>query len=132
MSILDDAIFSSRDVDERIYELTSEFTDATGNDPEPHMGIDDWEVGLSGEDAEELYLLMELYDDLECVPDWTHGETIIREDAFTDYCREVVIDCGYISSDFPDWIAIDWDATADAMRADYVESEVGGHIYLAR
>lgn len=64
--------------------------------------------------------------------EFEYGVTLIEEDEFEDYCQELVTDCGYISKDFPSWIEIDWDRTADNMRADYSEVEYQGTTYLAR
>src|SRR5690606_32639975 len=58
------------------------------------------------------------------------GTAIIPESKFTDYCKELIKECGYISADLPGWIKIDWEATADNMRADYMEAYFEGDTYL--
>ena len=60
------------------------------------------------------------------------GTAIIPESKFTEYCEELVKDCGYIRSDLPSWIKIDWEATADNIRADYMEAYFKGDTYLMR
>jgi hypothetical protein len=57
---------------------------------------------------------------------------LIEEDDFDEYCKELLEDCGYISKDFPVWIEIDWDATANNVRQDYQEVEFRGTNYLFR
>lgn len=64
--------------------------------------------------------------------DFEWGETIIPESKFTEYCKELVMECGYISDDLPSWVEIDWEATADNMRADYTEAYFEGDTYLMR
>ena len=40
--------------------------------------------------------------------------------------------CGYISDDFPSWIEIDWEATAENVKQDYSELEYEGGTYFYR
>ena len=64
--------------------------------------------------------------------EFTYGCTLIEEDDFEDYVRELLVDCGYISKDFPYWIEIDWSATAENVKQDYLELEYKGDIYYFR
>lgn len=64
--------------------------------------------------------------------DFGWGETIIPESEFTDYCEELIKECGYISDDLPGWIEIDWEATAENMKVDYTEVYFNGDTYLMR
>ena len=64
--------------------------------------------------------------------DFQYGATLIHEDYFEDYCRDLVEDCGYISKDFPSWIEVDWEATASNMSADYTSVTYQGESYLVR
>ena len=128
-----DDFFDSREVIERIEELTAEFIDATDSDPADIMSLDDWRVGLTDDDANELFALLEFRDDAECVSDWHHGETFIRDGKpFTDYVEELLVDCGYIQADFPVWIEIDWESTAANVQVDYTDFEFRGVTYWAR
>lgn len=112
-------VIDSRDVIDRIAWLESE----RDYDPE----------GWTADLQEELVNLHRLAEQgAHDVADWQYGETLIRYSYFTAYCRETVEDCGYISKDFPNWIEIDWDATARNMRHDYVELTFDGVVYLAR
>lgn len=80
--------------------------------------------GIQTELSELLKLKEEIGSEFE------HGETMIHEDYFTEYVRELCMDGGYISRDMPSWIEIDWDATADNVRVDYREVEYDGETYL--
>ena len=82
----------------------------------------------------ELNLIKEI-DELEeeiLNGEWEYGTTLIEEDEFEEYCEDLLIDCGYISKDFPSWIVIDWENTTDNMKQDYSEVEFRGTTYLYR
>lgn len=83
-------------------------------------------------DIDEYNSLIKFQDELEQADDYQYGVTVIREDYFVDYCKNFLEDCGYIKSDMPHWIEIDYDATADNMKADYIEVEYEGDTYYAR
>ena len=88
-------------------------------------GLDEW-------DQEELDNLRKLKEQCEGYSDWKYGETLIRESAFTDYVQELCEDCGYISKDFPWWICIDWDKTAENVGQDYTTVDFDGVDYYIR
>lgn len=81
---------------------------------------------------DDIDRLEELNKVLEEVYDSQYGVTLIHEDDFDDYARELVEDCGYITRDFPSWIEIDWLATADNVKLDYSSIEFEGEKYLYR
>ena len=110
-----DNYIDSRDVIERIADLERD------------------EEALDADEKEELETLRKAAEEGEqYASDWEYGATLIREDCFVDYCAQELEDCGYLPKDLPWWIAIDWDKTADNMRGDYTEIEVGGYTYLFR
>lgn len=65
--------------------------------------------------------------------DWAHGVTIIREDYFTDYAKQLADDIGAVNSD-ANWplTYIDWAAAARALKEDYTEIDFGGIPYFVR
>ncbi len=79
-------------------------------------------------EIEELKMLEEVRDDV-CGIAWRCGITFVHEDSFKDYIKDLCEECGYISNDFPWWIAVDWEATADNHKSDYSVTEVGGETY---
>lgn len=112
---LGDDYIDSRDVIERIAALASD------------------EASLDDDEKAELAQLLDLQAQAtQYCSDWQYGVGLIREDCFVDYCQEEVEDCGYLASDLPWWIAVDWDKTARNMRADYTTVEVDGYTYLFR
>ena len=101
--------FDMQDVEERITELESIPT-----------------IEREEDEQEELDALYELQEEA------SGFEQFINESEFTSYVEEFAKDCGYISDDFPAWIKIDWDETADEVRIDYTEFEFRGETFLAR
>lgn len=63
--------------------------------------------------------------------DW-YPLTLIHEDNFTDYAKELLEDCGDIPKNLPDYIFIDWDKTAHNVMQDYAPLEISGHTYWTR
>lgn len=101
--------------------------------------IDDIDLHLEGyrekyqDEVEEYEELKSFCEELEdYAVDYQHGETIIHEDYFTEYCEDMVKDCGYISDDLPGWIEINWEDTADNMKVDYTTVEYQGDTYYVR
>ena len=63
--------------------------------------------------------------------DW-YPVTLVADHHFTDYAREMLEDCGTIPRDLPDWVEIDWQATARNVRTDYAPADVDGRTYWYR
>jgi hypothetical protein len=153
-----DSIFDTRDLIEYIDFLETEFVQTWNNtykryyklrsilsdNPEDlpfevATDIDDIDLEnidftdrLDYEQLDEYNGVMELQNELEQTDDYRYGITVIREDHFTDYCKEFLQDCGYIKKDMPYWIEIDYESTANNMKADYTEVEYDGDTYYAR
>lgn len=150
--LLRDEVIDSRDIEERIDDLESD-RDAYQEDVnEAQEAIDDadedaddlhtLEANLSAaqealkaweeDNAEELMMLTAFRDEVEGYTDWRHGETLIQEEYWTEYVRDMLADTGEIPRDLPSYIVIDWDATADNIKADYSEAELDGQTYYFR
>ena len=80
----------------------------------------------------EIAELAELREIKNYVSDWRYGETLIPEEDFVDYCQELLLDTGVLPKDLPDYIEIDMDATAENLKADFVEVEYLGNTYFVR
>jgi hypothetical protein len=63
--------------------------------------------------------------------DW-YPSTLIRDSHFTEYARELVVDCDDIPSNLPHYIVINWDATAHNVRTDYTSTDIDGVTYWYR
>jgi hypothetical protein len=126
-----DEFFDSRDVIERIEELTAEWNDATEHDSEEfHMSEDDWAVGLGEGGAAEIVALLAFRGQFGS--EFEDGITFILESDFENYARDLLQDIGELPRDIPDYIVIDWEATADNLSVDYSEVEFRGETYLYR
>ena len=137
----------TRDLDERLDELKAlrdavddaqEALDAFPADAErqPDDEIDHAEAALdSARDAfgtDEQKELAELEELESEVSEWSDGNTLIPESEFTDYCRELLEDCGDIPKGLPHYVVIDWEATADNIKAGYSPVDFRGEAYLYR
>jgi len=143
-----DDVIDSRDVIERIEELENErtalvealagaketLTDAEddtsvfknnenvlaglrGELEEAETAITDWD---ESDEASELEVLKALAEEAEGeTSGWSDGVTLINEDYFTEYAQDLVRDIGYLPSNLPGYIVIDWGATADNLKEDY-------------
>jgi hypothetical protein len=97
------------------------------------LGADDGSGASFTDDAAEYNALVEFRDELSgYLADWQYGEALIRDDHFTEYTRELLKDVGYIPRDFPSWIEIDWEKTAENVRQDYTSAELDGTTYWGR
>lgn len=141
LSAIEEALEEAQDA----YE--AELSDFEDRDPiEQHNGVDpsgelgddfamprkekaDW---LASDSPAELATLKAFAEQLEGYGDWHHGETLIRESYFVEYCQELVSDIGDMPREIPSYIVIDWEATASNLKVDYTESELDGVTYYMR
>lgn len=140
-----DRVIDSRDVIERIETLQderealqSDIDNCSADDREAFAklsgALQDWDEA----NGAELKTLLALQSGAEGSPDWMHGETLIREDYFADYIRELISDCYEMpkeleSGEWP-WrhVTVDYESAADEARADYIEADFDGVTYLIR
>lgn len=86
------------------------------------------------ENKNELDSLISLAEEGEnASSDWQYGATLIRDDYFEDYARELAEDTGRYSSDEP-WplCCIDWEKAANLLKMDYTEVDYDGVSYWVR
>jgi hypothetical protein len=129
-----DDVIDSRDVIARIDELEAERDEARGEwDGESLTdkpdALTEWEEDF----GDELLALLKLQEEAEGSPDWTYGETLIRDSYFQDYAEQLADDVGAIDSN-ASWpiCHIDWEAAADALKADYMSVDFDGVEYWIR
>jgi len=97
--------------------------------------IDDEAFTMGNEELiEELNEIKQFCEELEDYGDFEHGEAIISEDYFEEYCEEYLKDCEYLPDNLPALIEnnIDFKGIADDMKQDYTEAEYYGTTYLMR
>lgn len=106
-------------------EMTESFEDILFEEEEVQGWRDVWQ-----DEIDKISYIDEIEDEIGSEFDF--GVTLIHEDDFTDYTENLLKDCGYISDDFPSWIEVDWEATAENIKQDYLELEYEGETYLYR
>jgi len=110
-----DDIIDSRDVIARIDWLYDSFQPG---DPEEAEYLSLTALAEQGENDAE---------------DWLYGATLIRYSYFTDYARDYVTEIyGESVGNVPDWVVVDWEATAENLATDYTELTFDGVTYLVR
>jgi len=127
-------VIDSRDVIARIDRLTGLWAESTGDDPGDYaLSGDDWRVGLTDDDANEIVALLALAAEAGDTPDWPYGETLVRDSFFEDYAREMAGDMGAYDPD-AGWphSCIDWERAARELRMDYTSVDFDGVTYWIR
>lgn len=97
---------------------------------EAEKELAEWDEGY---DAEELKALKAFADEAEGYGEWHDGATLIREDHFTDYARQLaedVCDMGK-ATEWP-FRCIDWEQAASELKQDYSSVEFGDVTYYVR
>jgi len=92
--------------------------------------IEELECGTNVPDEiAELATLKKFQKDYDFVTEWQYGAEFIAEHYFTEYVKDMLNDCGTIPRDLPDYVAIDWEETADNLKCDYTDAEFNGVSY---
>ena len=133
-------IIDTRDLDKRldelkakrdnIDELREELNGLEGAELEEaeeklEAAIDDFDQ----DEQDELKKLEEFESEIF---EWCDGNTLIDDYDWVDYVKQLLDGCGDLSKNLPSYVVIDWDATADNIKADYSECEYQGTTYLYR
>jgi hypothetical protein len=134
-----DRTLDARDLVERYAELKAELDELEetldeAEEPEDivaaQLELDTWR---DGEDGREFDDLDGLDSEVGGLAGLAENEPILVNDShFAEYAEELCKDCGYISSEFPSWIEVDWEATADNLKADYASADLGGETFWYR
>jgi len=118
--------FQDRESDLAVLKEDLEKWENEGGDGRP----DDEEMADLEQEVEDLKAFIDECESNSC--DWSYGETLIPEDEFVEYVQQLCEDIGDVPRDIPDYLVIDWEATADNIKADYAEVEYKGEVYLIR
>lgn len=139
-------ILYDRDLDKRLDELLDlqsalaeaavELEEDDGEDQDVtdqlEDALNDAQSEFGDDEQEELAELEEIKDVVGS--EWGYGAALIDEDDFTDYCKEMLEDCGELPRGLPWYIenAIDWEQVAENLQSDYSEVQYQGTTYLVR
>lgn len=110
--------------------MTEDFDDIRFEEEE----IESWKEGFS-EELETIDTINDLEEEVNNYGGDDFEDThFIEESEFTEYCKELLRDCGDLPSNLPFYIEdnINWDGVADDLRVDYAEVEYDGKTYLFR
>lgn len=137
-----DKVLDSFDIISRIEELQEERESLKldedqefENEEDKAEAEEDAEQALADWDAEngkELTELLALEKDARGCSDWDHGETLIREDYWREYIKELLEDCGDVPAALPGYIAVDWETTCANIAQDYSIISFGNTDYYIR
>lgn len=132
-----DRTLDARDLAARYEELKEEsdrLEEALDEAEEPEdivraqLELDTWR---DGEDGREFDDLDSLDSEVGGLAGLAKNEPILVNDShFAEYAEELCGECGYIAPGFPTWIEIDWEATADNLKADYTAVDLGGETFF--
>ena len=110
-------IIDSRDIIDRIEELTEQFSEIDLEAAREAWNTD--RLNNADDELIELFHLQDLAEECEGYADWKYGELLIRDSYFTDYVYDLVRDVGDMPREIPSYIEIDWEATAKNIQQDY-------------
>ena len=112
-TVFDDNVVSSVDIIVRIEELECLSSDCN----------------ITEDEITELCALKAFESKYDFVDEWAYGADFIAEEYLTEYVKDMLNDCGTIPRDLPDYVAIDWEETADNLKCDYTDAEFNGVSY---
>lgn len=118
-----DATLDSRVIIKRIADIEEALADVAN-------GLADADE-LDELDNEEFIALTDLRDQCDRFPDWNKGLTLINDDYFEEYAREIAED---LHDDIDGWPLdhVDWAAAAEALKQDYRSVTFDGQIFWVR
>lgn len=114
-----ETIIDSRDVIDRIAELETD----------KELALED---GQDFDDQDELDALIELREQCEECDEWEDGATLVAWEYWDKYVEDLIIDIGDLPRKIPDYLVIDWQATAENIAADYTIVSFDGMDYYIR
>ena len=120
------------DLEDAVTILKDELNDCDPDEKEDYENnVVDAIEALNEWDDEYKEELDELYTLRDEIPGWRHGETLIAEEDFAEYTKQLVDDLYGVENHWP-LNHIDWDAAADEFKSDYSTVEYQGTTYLYR
>ena len=136
MSLLNgDSFITSKQIMNRIEQLKESITSDCGKSEDDFSTFDEW-VDFVNEhtDGSEIYELEQLVDAQTLIEsnnsDFGNGSVqLIHDDEFVNHIQELCYDEGFLPNDLSNMIHIDWQATADEFKPEYISVSLGGHDY---
>ena len=126
------------DLDAASFEEVSAFEEAeqTAKDElaTAQANVKDWDESDEGQELAKLKAFAEEAESSSS--DWTYGATLIHEDYFEDYARQLADDLGLYDARKASWphhsTCIDWAKAAEELQQDYTSVDFDGETYWVR
>ena len=89
-------------------------------------------------EKDELDTLTEVIAQGEDSPDWSYGETLIKDSYFTQYTQDLIEDTYEVPAELSSgkwpWnhVNVDYESAADELKSDYISIDVDGESYWIR
>ena len=93
--------------------------------------VKDWD---ESDEGQELVKLKAFAEEAEgYAEDWRHGATLIHEDYFEDYARDLAAEGDYdMKNEQWPYTCIDWTQAAEELKQDYTSVDFDGETYWVR
>ena len=93
--------------------------------------VKDWDESDEGQELAKLKAFAEEAEGY--AEDWRHGATLIHEDYFEDYARDLAAEGDYdMKNEQWPYTCIDWEKAAEELKQDYTSVDFGGETYWVR
>ena len=93
--------------------------------------VKDWDESDEGQELAKLKAFAEEAEGY--AEDWRHGATLIHEDYFEDYARDLAAEGDYdMKNEQWPYTCIDWTQAAEELKQDYTSVDFDGETYWVR
>ena len=123
------------DLDASDFEEVSEFEEAEQTTKDElataQANVKDWDESDEGQELTKLKAFAEEAESSSS--DWSYGATLIHEDYFEDYARDLAAEGDYdMKNELWPYTCIDWEKAAEELKQDYTSVDFGGETYWVR
>lgn len=96
-----------------------------------YANVKDWDESDEGQELAKLKAFAEEAEGY--AEDWRYGATLIHEDYFEDYARDLAAEGDYdMKNEQWPYTCIDWEKAAEELKQDYTSVDFGGETYWVR
>ena len=123
----EDTLTDARDITSAL--SPEEVAEAREDVADAEEALSDWD----DDNKDELDTLQALAEEGEGSPDWSHGESLIRDSYFEEYAMDFAEEIGAVDSGacWPN-TCIDWKQAAEELQQDYFSVDFDGVDYWIR
>ena len=96
-----------------------------------YANVKDWDESDEGQELAKLKAFAEEAEGY--AEDWRYGATLIHEDYFEDYARDLAAEGDYdMKNEQWPYTCIDWEKAAEELKQDYTSVDFDGETYWVR